>query len=102
MSRAHSPSSKFVVTHKKRKSLLLSSVSNISKRVAWTTACIFTCFAVVNTTAYLQTQMCMFHWDRPETWGYTFALTGSPMCRMLSQTNSFFHHAAGTFLNVVF
>jgi hypothetical protein len=72
------------------------------KRAVWTAASVGLCFAVVNATSMLQSQMCMFRWDRPDTWAYTFALTGSPVCRILSQTNSFFHRAAGNVLNIVF
>ncbi len=61
-----------------------------------------TCFVMISITNILQTEMCMFRWDRPHTWVYTFALTGSPMCRMLSQTNTFFHRTAGSVLGVIF
>ena len=103
-------------THKKQQLLSISSSSSslqqpssnqqllptVYKRAVWTAASVGLCFAVVNATSMLQSQMCMFRWDRPETWAYTFALTGSPVCRMLSQTNSFFHRAAGNVLNIVF
>jgi hypothetical protein len=76
-------------------------VKRISKRAAWTAASALLCFAAVNVTTHLQTRICTFQWSRPDTWMYTVALTGSPMCRMLSQTNTFFHHAAGNLLYTV-
>lgn len=79
-----------------------AATATCKKTVRGTMITLATCFVIINATNILQTEMCMFRWDRPQTWVYTIALTGSPVCRMLSQTNSFFHRTAGNVLNIVF